>query len=81
MVNTVLDHQTQIELCESGSEYPPRNVEDGEVDDDGKSKRTGRVGGGYEGWDNGEGKKGWWVLPNGSEYWVKGRTMGCANGG
>ncbi|KAH0989866.1 hypothetical protein GBA52_001349 [Prunus armeniaca] len=43
MVNTVLDHQTQIELCESGSEYPPRNVEDGEVDDDGKSKRTGTV--------------------------------------
>ncbi|KAI5354597.1 PREDICTED: amino acid [Prunus dulcis] len=45
MVNTVLDHQTQNELCESGSEYPPRNVEDGdgEVDDDGKSKRTGTV--------------------------------------
>lgn len=43
MVNTVLDHQTQNELCESGSEYAPRNVEDGdgEVDDDGKSKRTG----------------------------------------
>ncbi|XP_021819329.1 amino acid permease 8-like [Prunus avium] len=41
MANTVLDHQTQNQLCESGSEYPPRNVEDGdgEVDD----KRTGTV--------------------------------------
>ncbi|BFG18510.1 hypothetical protein CerSpe_047840 [Prunus speciosa] len=45
MVNTVLDHQTQNQLCESGSEYPPGNVEDGdgEVDDDRKSKRTGTV--------------------------------------
>ncbi|KAL6296343.1 hypothetical protein ACE6H2_004485 [Prunus campanulata] len=43
MVITVLDHEFQNELCESGSEYPPKKVEDGEVDDDGKPKRTGTV--------------------------------------
>lgn len=41
MVITVLDHEFQNELCESDSEYPPKKVEDGEVDDDGKPKRTG----------------------------------------
>lgn len=37
---SVIDHEFQNELCETGFN-PLQNVEEGDVDDDGKSKRTG----------------------------------------
>ncbi|CAN6721633.1 unnamed protein product [Malus baccata var. baccata] len=39
---SVIDHEFQNELCETGFN-PLQNVEEGDVDDDGKSKRTGTM--------------------------------------